>query len=148
MSPASASSQVTVSTPRVQVTVGGPVGFAIDTPRVSFRVGRPLGVPVVEPVAPPPLLEAVPPVAPLAGPALPIRPPTPEEFASAFRPLPGRHQVVLLHPYTDLPVTVCFDLPPGHPRRVVARKRFIEFDYGRDEVEVVFFRDGSYKVRY
>jgi hypothetical protein len=148
-SPESAPSQVIVSTPRVQLTVGGPVGFAIDSPRVSFRVGRPLGVPMIEPVPPPPPLEVVPPVAvPLPPPIIEPRPPTPVEFASVFKPLPGRHEVVLLHPYTNTPVTVCFDLPPGYPRRVVARKRFVEFDYGRDVVEVVFFRDGSYKVRY
>jgi hypothetical protein len=91
----------------------------------------------------------VPPVAvPPPPPPLQLRPPTPAEFASAFKPIPGRHEVVLLHPYTNTPVTVFFDLPPGFPERVVARKRFIEFDYGRDEVEIVFFRDGSYKVRY
>lgn len=150
MSPDSAPSQVTISTPRLQLTVGGPVGFAIDTPRVSFRVGRPLGgVPVIEPVPPPPLpVQTVPHVAPLSPSSLPLRPPTPAEFASVFKPLPGRHEVVLLHPYTNGPVTVCFDLPTGYPRRVIARQRFIEFDYGRHEVEIVFFRDGSYKVRY
>jgi hypothetical protein len=45
---------------------------------------------------------------------------------------------------------VCFTLPPGCPKVCVkgALRRCIEFDYGKREVEVWFYRDGRVKVNY
>lgn len=78
----------------------------------------------------------------------PVRPPTNAEFARHFQPLPGRYEVVLLHPFTHCPVQVCFTLPPGCPKRVRVERRELEFDYGRREVEIRFYRNGGTRVMY
>jgi hypothetical protein len=72
---------------------------------------------------------------------------THREFAAAFKPLPGRYEVTLMHPGSNCPVTVCFNLPEGCPR-VVVRHREILFDYGRHEVEIRFALFGKVKVTY
>jgi hypothetical protein len=78
----------------------------------------------------------------------PLRPPTHAEFARHFQPLPGNYEVVLLHPFTHCPVQVCFTLPPGCPKKVRVERRELEFDYGRCEVEIRFYRNGSVRVMY
>ncbi len=65
----------------------------------------PLPVPQVVPVLPAPSL-------------LPVRPLTVNEFVSAFKPLPGQYEVLLVHPKTGCPVKVCFTLKPGCIRTV------------------------------
>ena len=77
-----------------------------------------------------------------------VRPPTHAEFARHFQPLPGRYEVVLLHPDTHRPVQVCFTLPPGCPKKVRVERRELEFDYGRYEVEIRFDRRGGVRVTY
>src|SRR5262245_27841466 len=106
------------------------------------RVVRP-AAPVVTPVVVQPDAPAVVLPAPT-----PVRPPTHAEFARSFQPLPGRYEVVLLHPFTHCPVQVCFTLPPGCPKKVRVERRELEFDYGRREVEIRFYRDGGVRVMY
>jgi hypothetical protein len=92
----------------------------------------------------------------LAQPPLPVypepvfpapvaRPLTIDQFARCFVPTPGFHVVCLVHPVTCRPVTVAFTLPAGCPR-VKVRKREVEFDYGRREVELEFRRNGTVDV--
>jgi hypothetical protein len=85
-------------------------------------------------------------VAPPPAPVPAARPMTHQEFAKAFQPGPGRYEVVLLHPGSKCPVTVCFTLPPGCPR-VIVHKRELVFDYGRHEVEIRFQIGGKVRVR-
>ncbi|MCZ2340842.1 MAG: hypothetical protein LC104_03495 [Bacteroidales bacterium] len=98
---------------------------------------------------PTPLSPAYP--APVAGvPSMslfPAPPMTHQQFAAIFQPIPGTHKVVLLHPKTGQPVEVCFTLPPGCPKVNVGR-RYLEFDYGRVEVEIRFGCCGRVKVDY
>lgn len=90
-------------------------------------------VPAPRPVPPPP----------------PSRPPTIFEFARTVKPLPGKYDVVLCHPYTGRPVRVCFQLPPGCVKVVVRKKLLcyeIDFDYGNFEIELNFGRRGRVRV--
>lgn len=107
----------------------------------------------VVPPAPPPALPVGPSPQPLApAPATVItRPPTIFEFARSVRPLPGKYDVVLCHPYTGRPVRACFTLPPGCVKVVVRKKLFnyeIDFDYGNCEIELNFGRRGGFRVDY
>lgn len=70
------------------------------------------------------------------------------DFACAFKPLPGKYEVVFIHPVTCCPVCVCFELPCGCPK-VHVGKRYLEFDYGRHSVTIRFaiFR-GNVRVNY
>jgi hypothetical protein len=74
------------------------------------------------------LLPAPQPLSAVPGPSGPSLPafvppavPTVGEFLATFKPTPGQHDVVLLHPFTHKPVQVRFWLPPGvsgvYPRR-------------------------------
>lgn len=96
---------------------------------------------------PPPAAPVLAPASTLPPPAL-VRPPTHAEFARQFQPAPGRYEVVLLHPFTHCPVQVCFTLPPGCPKKVRVERRELEFDYGRCEVEIRFYRNGTARVEY
>lgn len=60
---------------------------------------------------------------------VPLRPMTVSEFASTFKPLPGKYEVMLIHPKTGCPVKVCFTLPPGCICKVRATGHKIVFDY-------------------
>jgi hypothetical protein len=71
-----------------------------------------------------------------------------DEFAAAFQPVPGIHEVTLVHPRTGQPVTVQFTLPPGVPRKVRVSRRDLEFDYGRHEVDIRFLLRGRVRVDY
>jgi hypothetical protein len=150
--------------------------FIFQSRLVSFRVGRAPTVvvptqaqypPVAQPpTAPTPLPVQPPPGVPLEiappAPAVPLpgdsvvppplatlgRPLTVKEFACSFHPACGTYSVVLLHPYSCCPVNVCFTLPAGCPRvkvKTCLRQR-LEFDYGKCEVELVFYRNGKVKV--
>jgi hypothetical protein len=92
-------------------------------PTYPYEPGDPPPVPIPEPV------------------------PTVAEFAGAFQPRAGTHEVVLLHPLTGCPVKVCFTLPPGCPRKVIVRPRAMVFEYARCDVTIRFVRDGSVRVR-
>jgi hypothetical protein len=94
------------------------------------------------PVLPPPS-----PVVPAPPPSVPVL--TVAEFARVFKPLPGRYEVLVLHPFTNCPVKVCFTLPAGCPRSVkMHHRRRLEFDYGKCEVNLIFDRRGGVKVDY
>jgi hypothetical protein len=77
-----------------------------------------------------------------------VKPFTVEQFAEAFKPQPGKYEVVLIHPKSGCPVKVCFELPAGCPRKVRWTKHVLEFDYGRDSVRIRFYHDGDVKVIY
>lgn len=99
----------------------------------------------------PPTPQAVPDLPPpaIAPPAvLPVRPLTVGEFAASFKPLPGRYEVLLIHPKTGCPVKVCFTLPPGCIRRVRANGHKIEFVCkGQRDVVIRFLHGGKVWVR-
>jgi hypothetical protein len=96
---------------------------------------------------PPALPPEVIPVMPSPPVAL-VRALTVDEFLAGFQPLPGSYEVILIHPRTQCPVKVCFNLPPGCPKKVRYRCHELEFDYGRREVEIHFKRDGRVSVDY
>jgi hypothetical protein len=153
-------------------------GFAIHVPFFDLKIRHAHRVAVPPPLVPapppPPAAPELPaprPVAPdapgvpaggtptLPPPApLPTIPPPPvpgvvkaltlEEFAAAFQPCAGTHRVCLIHPRTGQPVDVEFTLPPGVPKKVRVHRRELEFDYGRQEVDVRFQLRGRVKVVY
>jgi hypothetical protein len=84
----------------------------------------------------------------MANPATPLRAMTVEEFAAGFQPVPGTHEVTLVHPRSGQPVTVQFTLPPGVPRKVRVSRRDLEFDYGRQGVDLRFLLRGRVRVDY
>jgi hypothetical protein len=140
--------------PFVGVGVGGD-GVHVRAPFVDVQIERdgpepplPGGVPVGEPSGPLVPLPA-PRVVPPPPPAAPVvvRPMTLAEFAACFRPVPGTHEVVLLHTRKGCPVRVCFTLPPGCPR-VRLHRHELEFDYGKHEVSIRFQLCGKVKVDY
>jgi hypothetical protein len=137
----------------------GGADFIYQGKLVSIHIGKP-PAPVVLTQSPPPIvqpppgvpLEIAPPATPVPLPgATPfVRPITVEEFACSFRPHCGTYHVTFKHPYTGCAETVCFTLPDGCPKvevKTCIRKR-IEFDYGKKEVEIVFYRLGGAKVNY
>jgi hypothetical protein len=128
---------VAVGRPGVVVQVGRPVPVEVGQP-----LPAPVPVPVREPFTPPPPQGVVP-----VPPPAPQRALTLEEFAAAFKPIPGTHEVVLLHPGSGQPVPVSFTLPEGCPKVHVHRRQIV-FDYGKHEVEVHFRIGGRVQVRY
>ncbi|MBI1913184.1 MAG: hypothetical protein HYS12_00240, partial [Planctomycetes bacterium] len=121
----------------VLIRVGGPpVVVPVQTQSPSVEVQPPPGVPLE--IAPP----AQPVPLPGSVPVLPTRPLTVREFVCSFQPTCGTHSVVLLHPFTNCPVNVCFTLPSGCGKVKVKRclRERIVFDFGRKEVEIVFLR--------
>lgn len=98
------------------------------------------------PDAPLPAPQVVPELSPPA--VVPIRPLTVSEFAATFKPLPGRYEVLLIHPKTGCPVQVCFTLPPGCIRCVRATGHRIVFDYKcQCNVVIRFLHSGKVWVR-
>jgi|SRR5579875_2515330 len=92
--------------------------------------------------------------APQTGPELPpptvvpLRPLTVSEFVASFKPLPGKYEVLLIHPKTGCPVKVCFTLPPGCIRNVRFTGHKIVFDYKcRRDVVIRFLCCGKVWVR-
>lgn len=151
----------------VTVRIGPGVGVEVRpngvTPLVNVEVGGRAPVPMMPreenlPVQPPPgvPLEVSPPAkaVPLPGAREAGNPggrvPTIQEFAASFKAAPGNYEVVVMHPYTNCPVKVCFNLPQGCPKVCVkgVLRRCVEFDYGKCEVQVWFYRDGRVKVDY
>jgi hypothetical protein len=84
---------------------------------------------------------------PAPGTVVPVL--TVAEFARSFQPAPGTYEVVLMHPFTNCPVKVCFTLPPGCPKSVkMHHRRRLEFDYAKRDVNLIFDRRGGVKVDY
>jgi hypothetical protein len=130
--------------PFVTVEVGRP-GVTVQVGRVPLSFCRPAPTPAPAAVVPadqPPSPFAVPVPPPVSSKALTL-----DEFATAFKPVAGTHEVVLLHPGSGQPVTVTFTLPEGSPQ-VRVLKRQIVFDYGKHDVEVHFRIGGRVQVRY
>jgi hypothetical protein len=147
-----ARAEVFVQTPWVTVRVG-PAGVFVRAPGVMVNVPGcaapvmpPAAAPAATPELPPPRrMPADPPAVPPPAPAAVV--PTLAQFASAFTPQPGHYEVVLLHPATGQPVKVGFTLPPGTPRQVRVFPYRLAFDYGRQNVVLVFQRNGGVRVR-
>lgn len=126
-----------LAVPAAPAQVYGPIG----QPGSAVPVG-----PIVPstPILPPPAVVPAPPPPSL----IPIRPLTPAEFAAAFKPLPGKYEVLFLHPKTGCPVKVCFCLKPGCIRCVRVNTHKIVFDYaGQCDVVVRFLHSGKVWVR-
>lgn len=98
------------------------------------------------PPPPPPPVGAEIVLPPLA--VIPVQPLTLQQFAASFKPLPGRYEVLLVHPKTGCPVKVCFTLPPGCLRGVRANGHKIVFDYKcQRNVVIRFMHFGKVWVR-
>ena len=149
-----ASAQVVVRAPFVRVQVGG--GVWVRAPFVNIYVPSSprycLPPPVAIPAPASPAPEQLP--APSRDPekteptslqpATEARPLTIDEFASAFQPREGNHEVVLLNPLTGVPATVQFSLPAGSPRNVVVSRRELAFVYESGQlVRIRFDRRGA-----
>jgi hypothetical protein len=132
---------------RVHVNHGVFVGAGPVQVQVPARPGvlpsGPPGVVVSDPVPAVPV-DPLPPPTPL--PAAVVKPMTVEQFAEVFQAKPGKYEVVLIHPKSGCPVKVCFELPPGCPRKVRWTKHVLEFDYGRDSVRIRFYHNGDVNV--
>ncbi|HVL10916.1 MAG TPA: hypothetical protein VM529_00020 [Gemmata sp.] len=99
-----------------------------------------LGTPAQPPVLPAPAR---------VEPALPVPVAlTLADFSRAFAPLPGRHEVWIVHPSTKQPVLVCFTLPPGRMKRFEVEDRDIEFHFDKCEVRIEFRKNGKVDVVY
>lgn len=116
------------------------LAWAQFAPSIPAPPDAPLPPPQVMPELSPPVV--VPPA------VVPIRPLTVGEFAATFKPLPGRYEVLLIHPKTGCPVQVCFTLPPGCIRCVRATGHRIVFDYKcQCNVVIRFLHNGKVWVR-
>lgn len=111
------------------------IGSPVTANQAPFQPGNyPPAVPYVAPQAAP--YAPVPGANPYAPtPAFPTPALTLPQFAAVFRPVPGLHKVVIIHPRTGQPVPVCFRLPHGCPEVNLGR-RHIEFEYDDIDVEV------------
>lgn len=159
---ASATAQVSVRVPFVQVEVGDPgvyvrapfVRVWVPTGQPVYRVvpaqpamppaGQPLHQPRVVPVEPP---AAAPDENAAAPKPIQTQHPTVEEFARNFQARPGNYDVTMINPVTKQPTSVRFTLPDGSPRRVIVNARELEFFYGlRKFVRIEFDQDGAQVV--
>ncbi|HTU89569.1 MAG TPA: hypothetical protein VMF69_05675 [Gemmataceae bacterium] len=110
-------------------------------PSIPAPPDSPLPAPQTVPELLPPAV--VPPPA-----VLPVRPLTVSEFVATFKPLPGKYEVLLIHPKTGCPVKVCFALPPGCIRNVRFTGHKIVFDYKcQCNVVIRFLHGGKVWVR-
>ncbi|HEY7315821.1 MAG TPA: hypothetical protein VH643_41210 [Gemmataceae bacterium] len=92
---------------------------------------------------PPQVLPSPPPPA-----VIPVQPLTLSQFAASFQPLPGKYEVLLVHPKTGCPVKVCFTLPPGCLRGMRVTGHKIVFDYKcQHDVVIRFLHFGKVWVR-
>jgi hypothetical protein len=105
------------------------------TPPMEQQPGKPESLPQPQGAMPPP------PAGPVVVQAMSHR-----DFACAFKPMEGTHKVWLIHPYTCCPVEVCFTLPCGCPK-VKSNRHEIVFDYGKNKVEIRFYRCGDVEVK-
>lgn len=104
-------------------------------PEAPLSPSETLPLPQVVPALPPPA-------------ALPVLPMTVSEFVASFKPLPGKYEVILIHPKTGCPVKVCFTLPPGCLRKVRCTRHKIVFDYKcQCNVVIRFLHSGKVRVR-
>lgn len=78
----------------------------------------------------------------------PVKAMTLPEFAGSFKPAAaGTYKVVLIHPVTCCPVTVCFTLP-GCPQTVRLHDQRVTFHYGLGKNVILQFNsDGGVTVR-
>jgi hypothetical protein len=131
------------------VIVSGPFGrrLVVVSSPTDVRVGPGVyvgpGPAVVPPPPPPPPKMFDPP--PIVSAPTPAGPIAPRDFVTAFRPVPGTHEVTFLHPYSNKPVTVVFVLPEGQPQVSYVGNSLL-FDYGQHDVEIRFKIGGKVVV--
>jgi hypothetical protein len=77
-------------------------------------------------------------VLPVEGPPAVVQPITLCDFAAAFKPAPGKYEVLFVNPVTGCPTPVCFTLPCGCVKDVRVSRRQITFDYGTSKVTIKF----------
>ncbi|MGL4554968.1 MAG: hypothetical protein ACRC33_27695 [Gemmataceae bacterium] len=165
---AAAQAPVVVRAPGVYVEVGPAVvvrafGVEVIVPRRAARPVLPAAPPMVpaDPAGVPPvpkeedLLLPAPTPTPLPAPkATPVPAPegvvravTPGEFVARAKPFkPGAYEVVFVHPHTNRPVKVTFDLPVP-PRRVNVTRTRIDFRWGLFHgMTLNFDPDGTVRV--
>jgi hypothetical protein len=81
--------------------------------------------------------------------SVPVKVPTFEEFMAGFVPLPGIHDVTVVHPVTNKPVNLVFRLPDLPLKKTYKGKTRVTFDYGKTEVTLIFrLIGGKADVRY
>ena len=114
-------------------------------PGVMAPAPAPAPADIKEPVPADPGDPALPPPRTLPS-ATVVKPMTVEQFVEVFQPKAGRYEVLLVHPKSGQPIKVCFDLPPGAPRKVRWTRHVLEFDYGRDSVRIRFYHNGEVGV--
>lgn len=152
----SARADFVIRAPFVHIEIGPAV--VVRAPFVEVVVPRRPAPPRMRPalVGPPtvPQVPQVPPVPQQAIPPVPqqearaVRPVTPAEFVAGFKPFrTGNYEVVFLHPHTNRPVKVNFELPV-EPRRVNVSRARIDFRWGLLKgVSLHFNPDGTVKVK-
>jgi hypothetical protein len=101
------------------------------------------------PLPPPQPVPFLPTVPTMPAPAIvPVVPMTVADFVASFKPLPGKYEVLLIHPKTGCPVKVCFTLPPGCLRTVRSNTHKIVFVYKcQHDVVIRFLHSGNVWVR-
>jgi hypothetical protein len=101
------------------------------------------------PLPPPQPIPVMPATPVLPAPALvPLTPMSVGDFIASFKPLPGKYEVLLIHPKTGCPVKVCFTLPPGCLRTVRSNTHKIVFVYKcQHDVVIRFLHNGGVWVR-
>ena len=70
------------------------------------------------------------------------------DFSRTFTPLPGKHEVWLIHPCTKEPVLVCFTLPAGRMKRFEVDDRWIDFKFDKCMVKIDFRKNGKVEIDY
>ncbi len=70
-----------------------------------------------------------------------------KETDNWYEPHAGLHIFAFIHPHTGETVGVPIDFPEGEPEVQIRRDK-VEFDYGREEIEVHFRKDGRIEVEF
>jgi hypothetical protein len=117
-----------------------PVHFPGVVPPVAPDAPAPRPLPPPRPVEPTPFVVPLPPAV-----EVPLRC---TEFMKVFKPCPGKYEVLFVHMKTGCPVKVCFTLPDCCCKRVYLGWRSLNFDYGRQEVSILFRLNGKTDVVY
>ncbi len=100
-------------------------------------------------VQPSPGVEYIPAPPPPTFLSPPPKPMTLGEFGASFVPLPGIHDVTIVHPVTGKPINVVFRLPDMPIKKVYNSRTRMTFDYGKSEVTLIFrLIGGKMDVRY
>jgi hypothetical protein len=129
---------------QADVFIRGPFGGRIVVPSPSDVYVGP-GAVTVNPAPALPVQPDPPPVKAVVPAPQPATAVLPQDFARTFQPRAGMYDVTFVHPRTNQPVTVAFELPAGNPQVSFVGNSLL-FEYGRHEVEIRFQIGGRVKV--